>query len=59
MNGQERDKNMFLLLHDENRIDLSIEKDGGNQIIILMGKGKVNWEGLKRLCETALKLLTD
>jgi hypothetical protein len=43
------------------RIDLSIERDSGNEVLILMGKPEyalVNWQNLQSLCNQAIKELT-
>lgn len=52
------DKQMELVVSGT-RCDLSIERDSGNQILILMGGGskkriRENWEKLRHVCNQAL-----
>lgn len=38
-----------------NNYDLLIERDGGNPVLILMGKNRQYWERLKLLCEVVIE----
>lgn len=49
----------IVLMPYVDRVDLLIERDNGNEILILMGKGKENWIKLARRCEDAIQLLDD
>jgi hypothetical protein len=57
-----KSKKMELVVSNS-RVDLSIEKDAGNQILILMGGlanpayCKESWKNLRKLCDEALETL--
>ena len=56
-------KKMELITVNDDKIDLFIERDAGNNIRILMGGKRKdclkNWENLKSLCDQVINQLKD
>ena len=54
-------KAMGLKYHDTGAMDLSIERDSGNPVLILMSRNpqkcEDNWKQLRTLCDTAINQL--
>lgn len=50
-------KEIDILKVNREKVDLIIERDAGNPIRILMGKGVENWEALREKCNEAINEL--